>query len=62
MNNSQLLLTPSDVAERLKLNSLTIYKYIRRGELKAAKFGRTYRISEKDLENFINENKVVKIK
>lgn len=60
MGKSQILLTPVEVAKSLKLNLLTIYKYIRNGELGAIRFGRTYRISEEDLHMFIKKNKVSK--
>lgn len=49
------LLTPAEVARLLKLNLLTIYRYIKSGDLVAARFGRSYRIKEVDLEKFINE-------
>jgi putative molybdopterin biosynthesis protein len=60
MSKNQVLLTPMDVAKILKLNLLTIYKYIRVGELSAFKFGRTYRVNDKDLEIFMEKNKVLK--
>lgn len=46
------------VAELLELNILTVYGYIRQDKLQAVKFGRSYRIEEKDLEKFIKEHKV----
>jgi excisionase family DNA binding protein len=46
-------LKPKDVAKRLQMNILTIYEYIRNGQLRASKFGRTYRISAQDLELFV---------
>lgn len=49
---------PKDVARLLKLDLLTIYIYIHEGKLKAAKFGRNYRIEDKDLESFIKKNMV----
>ena len=52
-----LYLTPSEVAKELKLNLLTIYKYIRNKKLLAIKFGRKYRITKEDLDKFINSNK-----
>jgi excisionase family DNA binding protein len=52
---------PRDIAKILKLNTLTIYEYIREGKLRAIKFGRNYRIEEKDLEKFIQQS-VVKTK
>ena len=50
------LIRPREVAELLKLNLLTIYDYIHQGKLRAAKFGRSYRIHEKDLETFIKKH------
>lgn len=51
------LLTISEVAKALKLNSMTIYGYVRSGKLRAIRFGRSYRIDEKDLIKFIKQNK-----
>jgi excisionase family DNA binding protein len=53
---------PRDIAKLLKLNIITIYEYIRVGKLRAVKFGRNYRIEEKDLEKFIQKNVVKTIK
>lgn len=50
-------LTPKEVARTLQLNLLTIYKYIKNKKIVAIKVGRNYRISQKDLENFIESNK-----
>lgn len=54
--SSTQLLTVRDVARILRLNPLTVYGYIRSGKLTAAKFGRSYRISEEDLQNFIRSH------
>lgn len=48
--------TPQQVAEKLQLNIRTVYKWIREGKLKAIKVGDLWRISESELERFINEN------
>lgn len=40
------------------MNTLTIYEYIRNGQLRASKFGRSYRINEKDLQIFISDHLV----
>lgn len=55
---TQRFLKAEEVAELLKLNILTIYKYIQKAKLQAVKFGRSYRIEEKDLEKFIKEHKI----
>ena len=49
------LLTPREVAEILKIsyeNALSLIKY---GGLRAIKLGRQYRVSAKDLADFINK-------
>lgn len=63
MNTNQTkFIKPRDIAKLLKLNIITIYVYIREGKLRAVKFGRNYRIEEKDLEKFIKQNIVKTIK
>ena len=57
MNKDSHLLTPSEVAEKLQLNLLTIYNYIRCKKLPAVRFGRNYRILQEDFEDFIKSNK-----
>jgi excisionase family DNA binding protein len=55
---SENLLTIKEVAEILKVSVATVYEYIHKGLIDAIKFSRDYRISETDLEKFINEHKV----
>ncbi|MFC1625801.1 helix-turn-helix domain-containing protein [Patescibacteria group bacterium] len=57
MDKDRQLLTPKEVAERLQLNLLTVYKYIRTKKLPAIILGRNYRISKEDLDMFISSNK-----
>ena len=56
MEPSEQLLTVQDVAKILRLNPLTVYGYIRAGKLRAAKFGRYYRVSQADLQEFIQQH------
>lgn len=51
-------LTVQEVAKRLKLSELTIYKYIKGGNLEAIEFGGHYRVSIPSFRNFINDHKV----
>ncbi len=51
------MLTLKEVTERLKLHPNTLRRYIRQGKLRAVKFGRVWRVEEKDLENFIQAKK-----
>ena len=49
--------TTAEVAERLNLSEKTIRNLIDSGDLKAYKFGRVYRISEEQLNNFIKQSR-----
>jgi excisionase family DNA binding protein len=51
------LLTVHEVASYLRLNPLTIYSYINKGQLPAVKLGRHYRIDRSDLNQFISQMK-----
>lgn len=53
------LLTVKEAATVLKLNPLTVYDYIKQGKLKAAQFGRYYRIHPDDLSEFIKQHAVI---
>ncbi|MFZ6003482.1 MAG: helix-turn-helix domain-containing protein [Actinomycetota bacterium] len=46
-------LTPSEVAEQLRVSSMTVYRLIKSGELRAARIGKSYRISEEDVDAYI---------
>jgi len=54
------LLTTEEVAKILQVHVLTVYSYIRRGNLEAIRLGRAYRIIPQDLELFIESNRVKK--
>lgn len=47
------LLTPGDVAEKLKISVYTVKNYLRKGIIKGIKVGDLWRIREEDLEEFI---------
>ncbi len=49
----QILLTPSDVAKRLQMNERTVTQWLRNGHLRGFKIGKEWRVSEIDLEAFI---------
>ena len=52
---TEKFLTIEEVAEKLGLNYKTIFRYIHNKRIKATKIGR-WRISEKDLKNFIAQS------
>lgn len=57
IEQAKQLFTPREVAVILQLNVLTIYSYIRNKVLMAVRIGRNYRITKKDLDEFIESNK-----
>lgn len=49
--------TAEELATKLKLNVMTIYRYIKAGKLKAHKIGKEYRIDRTEFERFMNSVK-----
>lgn len=43
-----------DLAEKLDVNIMTIYRYIKAGRLKAYKIGKEYRIDKDEFNNFLS--------
>jgi len=56
MNKKDQFYTAEELAEILKLNIITIYRYIRARKIKAYKFGKEYRIDRKTFNNFIDKH------
>ena len=56
--NRSEFITPEEVAQILRINVLTVYRYIRKGSLGAIRIGRGYRIGRGDLDTFIESNRV----
>jgi len=52
------LLTVKEVAEIFKVHHMTVRRLIEKGELKAARIGRSIRIDETDLKKFIKSKKI----
>ncbi len=50
---SQRLLTAAEVADQLRVSTMTIYRLIRRGELPAVRVGRNYRVRDEDLTAYL---------
>jgi excisionase family DNA binding protein len=56
MKNKEFL-TAKELAETLRVNIMTIYRYIKANKLKAYKIGKEFRIDEKEFNNFLNKAK-----
>lgn len=50
--------TLQDLSEMLHLSMTTIYRYVQCGTLKATKIGNSYRLTDEDLLNFMNQARV----
>jgi len=60
MSQTKKYLTVEQVAAILQVHWQTILRYIRRGDLKAFKIGKAYRIGSDDLDRFIAHLKETK--
>ena len=49
----KILLTPSDVAKHLQMNERTVTQWLRNGHLRGFKIGKEWRVSDVDLDAFI---------
>jgi len=49
--------TTQELAEKLRVNIMTIYRYIKAGKLKAYKIGKEFRIEKKEFNNFLTKAK-----
>jgi excisionase family DNA binding protein len=47
--------TARDLADKLDVNIMTIYRYIKAGKLKAYKIGKEFRIDRNEFQSFLNK-------
>lgn len=59
MNNKEYYLC-EELAELLRVNIMTIYRYINSGKLEAYKIGRHYRIQKDEFNRFLESVKISK--
>lgn len=46
-----------ELAERLRVSNMTIYRYIKAGKLQAYKIGKEFRITEQEFDKFLSKAK-----
>jgi excisionase family DNA binding protein len=51
------LYTPQEVADYLKVDVRTVYRWLRKGEMNAIRFQREYRVAESDLKEFLDRRR-----
>jgi len=49
--------TAKELAEKLRVNIMTIYRYIKAGKVRAYKIGKEFRIDKQEFNNFLNKVK-----
>jgi len=59
-NNKKEFYTAQELAEKLQVNIMTIYRYIKAGKLKAYKIGKEFRIDKDEFDNFLDNAKTKK--
>jgi len=57
MNTQNKYYTLEEVAKKLRVVYMTVYRWVRNGKLSAYKFGKQYMVKEEDLEDFIQNSK-----
>jgi len=58
MTQEKEYFTAQEVADKLRVNVMTIYRYIKSGKLEAYKIGKDFRIKESEYQKFINSMKI----
>lgn len=58
MANKQDFFTAKELADKLRVNIMTVYRKINAGKLKAYKIGKEFRIDKKEFEKFLNQSKI----
>ncbi len=52
------LLTVAEVADHMRVSSMTVYRLIKAGSLKAVRVGKNYRIRTSDLDAYLRSSSV----
>ena len=57
MNKEKEFYTAKELADKLRVNIMTIYRYIDAKKLTAYKLGKEFRIDKKEFDSFLNKAK-----
>jgi excisionase family DNA binding protein len=55
MKKTEEFYTAEELAEKLRVNIMTIYRYIKAGKIKAYKFGKEFRVEKNEFESFLKK-------
>lgn len=51
---TERFLTVQEVAELMRVSTMTVYRLIKAGDLRAARVGRSYRLREAEVETYLS--------
>jgi len=57
LNNKKEFYTAKEVANKLRVNVMTIYRYIKAKKIKAYKIGKEFRIGQEEFDAFLDKVK-----
>lgn len=58
MKTTNVFYTAQELADKLKVNIMTIYRYIKAKKLKAYKIGKEFRIDRNEFDKFLSNSKM----
>lgn len=58
MRNTDPLLTVNEVAESLRVSTMTVYRLVKSGQLPATRVGRSYRFRRSDVQRYLDAGAV----
>jgi excisionase family DNA binding protein len=56
--SSSRFLTVAEVAEMMRVSKMTVYRLVHSGEMPAVRFGRSYRVPEAAVEQYLRKSVV----
>ncbi len=51
-------LTALEVAERMRVSKMTVYRLIKTGKIRAVRIGKAYRVRDEDVESYLDSSYV----
>ena len=54
MSSEDRLLTVREVAARMRVSNMTVYRLIQAGDLRATRVGRSYRLRQADIDSYLD--------
>ena len=53
VQNGPRFMTVAEVAELMRVSTMTVYRLIKAGDLPAVRFGKSYRLDEADVDRYL---------